>query len=110
MLELVLDASVSWYKPVLGGMQRFSCLLLYLRTIVVCAMVLVVVLHAARVEHTKVLRSAFSWTEEEISRVSVVLVPTKNATKNHLAIVEGVQPTNSKLGGLKLPKAILKQS
>ena len=36
----------------------------------------------------------------------MVLVPTKNATKNHLAIVEGVQPTNSKLGGLKLPNAI----
>ena len=71
-------------------------------------MVLVVVLHAARVEHTKVLRSGSSWTEEEISRASVVLVPTKNATKNHLRIVEGVQPTNSKLGGLKLPKAILK--
>ena len=35
----------------------------------------------------------------------MVLVPTKNATKNHLAIVEGVQPTNSKLGGLKLPNA-----
>ena len=69
-------------------------------------MVLVVVLHAARVEHTKVLRSGFSRTEEEISRVSVVLVPTKNATKNHLAIVEGVQPTNSKLGGLKLPNTI----
>ena len=71
-----------------------------------------VVLHDARVVlvHTKVLRSGFSRTEEEISRVSVVLVPTKNATKNHLAIVEGVQPTNSKLGGLKLPKAILKQS
>ena len=69
-------------------------------------MVLVVVLHAARVVHTKVLRSGLSWTEGEISRVSVVLVPTKNATKNHLAIVEGVQPTNSKLGGLKLPNAI----
>ena len=61
VLELVLDASVSWYKPVLGGMQRFSCLL-YLRRIVVCAMVLVVVLHAARVVHTKVLRSGSSWT------------------------------------------------
>ena len=69
-------------------------------------MVLVVVLHAARVVHTKVLRSGLSWTEGEISRVSVVLVPTKNATKNHLAIVEGVQPTNSKLGGMKLPNAI----
>ena len=52
------------------------------------------------------LRSGFSRTEKEISRVSVVLLPTKNATKNHLRIVEGVQPTNSKLGGLKLPNAI----